>query len=257
MTRGEVWWITGASSGIGAEVARQVGERGGTVLLTARRREALEEVAAAVEAAGGQAHILPADVTDDEGLRRALEAGLEATDGQLDVVFACAGYGLVRTVEEVAPEAFLRQLDVNLVGVHRTVQAALPHLRPGGRILVLASLAAYISPPRWAAYAASKAGLRGYCDALREELAPRGIRVVAIHPGAIETPFFDAARHASGTEVRPVGPVLKVDRVARAVLGAARRPRREVFVPAYARAYPFLTALLPGLVYRVIRWMMR
>jgi NAD(P)-dependent dehydrogenase (short-subunit alcohol dehydrogenase family) len=172
--RDKVVLITGAARGIGAEAARRMGKRGAKVSLVGLEPELCAQVAAEV---GPNAAWFEADVTDWDALQRAVDATVERFGG-IDVVIANAGIAPFGTVATIDPDAFERTIEVNLLGVWRTVRTTLPHVvARQGYILSIASLAAALHPPMLAHYAATKAGVEAFCDSLRAEVRHTGTGV--------------------------------------------------------------------------------
>src|SRR5919198_4251874 len=172
--RGKTVLITGAARGVGAESARQLAARGARLALVGLEPEELARVA---EQCGPEAAAFEADVTDTAALEHAVEAAVERF-GAIDVVMASAGISPTGMVRSIDPAAFERTLEINLLGVWRTVRACLPHvIERRGYVLVVASLAAATHSPGMAAYAASKAGVEAFADSLRVELAHLGVDV--------------------------------------------------------------------------------
>jgi NAD(P)-dependent dehydrogenase (short-subunit alcohol dehydrogenase family) len=182
--RDKVVLITGASRGIGADAARRLAKRGAKVSLVGLEPELLEQVSAEI---GADAAWFEADVTDWDALGRAVDATVERFGG-IDVVIANAGIAPFGTVATIDPDAFERTIEVNLLGVWRTVRTALPHVvARQGYILSIASLAAALHPPMLAHYAATKAGVEAFCDGLRAEVAHTGTRVGVAYFSFIDT----------------------------------------------------------------------
>lgn len=228
--------ITGASSGIGAATAQLLAAQGYPLVLAARRREQLQALAAEL---AGRAPILAvrADVTvwsDVEGLAR------QAADfhGGFAVWVNNAGVGSQGSWWQQGPEAIDRVIDTNLRGAMYGARAALPWLmrRGGGHIINVGSVAGAIGVS--GVYSATKFGLRGHTEALRREVARRGIRVSLVTPGFVRT---EMTAHLTF----PMPPAALV---ARAIAGLMRRPRREVVVPGWYRVPIWLNRVCPGLV---------
>lgn len=192
---GRAAWVTGASGGIGAAVARRLAAEGASVGLTARREAECAERAAEIEAEGGRALSLPADVTDPAALRQVVKA-LQEGFGRLDVVVAGAGVELVKPFTTLREADWQRVLQVNLVGAANTIQAAMPLLaRQGGSVVIVSSLAGVTGATLSSAYAAAKGGALALARSLAKELAPRRIRVNALAPGMVRTEMFDRITH--------------------------------------------------------------
>lgn len=182
--------VTGAGSGIGRAAAMLLAREGARVALLSRTEEELEEVAAEIGSYGGEALVVPADVSDAAGMRTAVEQAAGKW-GRLDIVVANAGVnGVWAPIEELEPDEWNRTLDVNLKGTFLTLKYAAPHLRKqGGSIVVVSSVngTRVFSNTGATAYAASKAGQVALAKMLALELAGDRVRVNVICPGAIAT----------------------------------------------------------------------
>lgn len=180
--------VTGASSGIGEAVARALLAEGFTVYAVARRVERMAPLAA------DGVRTVRADVTDDASLT-ALVDQVMAEAGRIDVLVNNAGYGSYGAVEDVPLAEARRQFDVNIFGLARLTQLVLPHLRAqgSGRIINVSSMGGRIYEPLGGWYHATKFALEGLSDSMRMELAPLGIDVVVIQPGAIKTEWAGIA----------------------------------------------------------------
>ena len=173
-TQGRTVLITGAARGLGAETARRLAARGANVALVGLEPDELQRVAAQC---GTNAAWFECDVTDVEALERAVQGTVERFGG-IDVVMANAGIATGGTVRATDPAAFERTIEINLLGVWRTVRACLPHVvERQGYVLVIASLAAAVHGPGMAAYSASKAGAEAFADSLRSEVRHLGVDV--------------------------------------------------------------------------------
>lgn len=177
-----VWFVTGASRGLGAEITREALDRGHSVIATARDASA---VLLAYPGKPDGLLAVNADVTEPEQLAAAVEAGL-AKFGQIDVVVNNAGYGLVGAIEEVSDEAARALFDVNVFGALNTLRATLPTLRAqrSGHVLNIGSVGGFATAPGVGLYGASKFALEGISEALHSELAPLDVRVTIVEPGA-------------------------------------------------------------------------
>ncbi len=213
MDDGHVMLITGASSGIGAETARQAVAAGWRVGLTARRRAPLEELAGEL---GGDAHavVVTGDAGDWDDVQAAVAATVDAF-GRLDAVFANAGFGAVRGFLNETPEHWRSMVLTNVLGPALLIRAAIPHLeRTGGHVVLTGSVAGHVEVPG-SVYSATKHAVVAMTESARKDLLARGIRVTAISPGNVETPFFD----------NPPEIALEPGDVARAVMFAVMQPR--------------------------------
>ena len=184
------WFITGASSGFGRLLTELLLARGDRVAATFRRPNALDDLQAEY---GDGLWTVRLDVTDGAQVSQAVD-GAFAAFGTIDVVVNNAGYGVYGAAEEVADERIRRVLDTNLLGSIRVIRAVLPHLRAqgSGRILQLSSAGGQTVYPNFGYYHASKWGIEGFCETVALEVAPFGIGMTIVEPGATPTGFADA-----------------------------------------------------------------
>jgi len=203
---GRTWVVTGASSGIGRGVAERAGQMGANVVLAARRADALEDVARTIRANGGEALVVPTDVSRAEAVE-ALARAAESRFGRIDLWFNNAGVAPIGRFEEIPVADHARTVDVNLNGVIYGTHAALRRFRAQGRgtLMNMSSVEGVIPLAYHASYAATKHGILGLDGALREELrlgGLRDIRLLTIMPWAVDTPFWANAATYAGREPR-------------------------------------------------------
>lgn len=207
--------VTGTNTGIGLEVTVQLAEAGYTVFATVR---ALEKAAALKETAVSRGvtdrvHVVEMDVATDESVSTAVASVLARTGNVLDVVVANAGYGDMNPPEAARPEHFVKNMNVNLCGVVRLVNAVLPSMRTRGRghILVTSSLVGLIGLPMMPVYVSTKFAVEGYLESMAGVYAPLGIHFTLVEPGPVETPFMantsSDSQGALPTELQPVAEV--------------------------------------------------
>jgi len=181
--------VTGASSGIGEEVAKAMAAAGAQVAICGRDPDRLEGVRKAIEESGGTAFPIAGDLTDD-GAPALTVAGAVEDAGSLDVLANVAGIMELATLEETSAESLDRQYEANVKAPYLLTQAALPHLRKSrGAIIFISSMAALAAFPESSAYSATKGAIDTLSRQLAVELAPDGVRVNAIAPGEIDTPM--------------------------------------------------------------------
>ncbi len=187
--------ITGASAGIGAELAKQMAERGYDLALIARRRPLLEELAETLKPTGVRVGIYPADVVNADDIKAAIDA-VEKEMGPIDICVANAGVAMDMSVRKFDVKKAREVYDVNVIGLMQTIAAVLPHMieRRTGEIVGVSSLASYLTAPRVYPYCASKAAVSAHLEGLRVELMSYGIKVTTVCPGFIKTPMTDGAK---------------------------------------------------------------
>ncbi|MBI3216612.1 MAG: SDR family NAD(P)-dependent oxidoreductase [Mycobacterium sp.] len=186
-----VWFITGASRGFGLEITREALRRGDSVVATARDPQA---VLAAVPDAGDRLLAVALDVGDPAQITAAVEAAISRF-GHIDALINNAGRGLVGSVEETSDDEVRAVFEVNVFGLLAVTRAVLPHLRArrSGLVVNLSSVGGFVAWPGWGVYAATKFAVEALSEALTHELAPLGIRSVAIEPGPFRTNFLDGS----------------------------------------------------------------
>lgn len=242
--------VTGASSGFGRGIAQRLGRGGANVVLAARRAAVLEEVAAEVRSAGGQALVAPTDVSDPKAVEALAEAAV-ARFGRIDGWINNAGVGALGRFEDIPVADHARVIDVNLKGVIYGSHAALRRFRAQGfgTLVNVSSVEGKIALPYHSSYAASKHAIVGLGVALNQELRFAGtprIKVATALPWVADTPFFNHTANYSGKTPR----ALLFDdpgRVADAITWLALHPRKELAIGFRARAVITGHQLLPGL----------
>lgn len=181
----KVWWITGASSGIGAALATAFAKEGAKLVLSGRNVEALSEVA---ERVGGEPLVLPFEATDYPRIP-ALVAQAWNWRGRVDGLVNNAGISQRSLAVDTVFEVYRKIIDVDLLAPIALTQALLPRMTAagGGDLVAISSVAGIAGPPLRSAYSAAKAGLIGYCDSVRAETAQLGVRVLVVAPGSVQT----------------------------------------------------------------------
>lgn len=250
--RDRVVLVTGASSGIGRETALLFAQRGARVALAARRRDLLEGVAATVRAVGGEALVVPTDVSDARAALAAV-ARVRRAWGGIDVLVNNAGVMLPSPVARLRAADLEAMLRVNLFGALFMTQAVLPGMerRGSGSIVNVASLAGRRGVTPLGGYCATKFALIGLTEALRTEVDAARIHVGLVLPGVVETPMA----HGIAEGEWPSALNMPAEWVAVAVALAVRFGLREVSVPPGAALFEEIAALAPGAADTLIGWM--
>ena len=263
----KVMLITGATSGIGAAVAREAAHHGYRLAITGRRADRLDALAA--DLPGVETLALPGDLADPSTPARLID-GVIARYGRLDVLVNNAGFGLPRLFGQTDPARLREQVEVNFTAPIVLARLALPHLIAGkGTIINVGSSITSVANPIFGAYGATKAGLAWWNDALRREVKHLGVKVCLVEPGPVATEFFDAVNRRADVP-RPLGtgpppdriynalrdrpPALftaRVDDVARRIVRLVDHPRRRLSV-LRRMVWPFR---LVGGLFQVWPWL--
>jgi NAD(P)-dependent dehydrogenase (short-subunit alcohol dehydrogenase family) len=242
--------VTGASSGVGRETALQLAQSGTTIVAAARNTRALDSLAAEVERLGGTITTVPTDVSDWAQVQALARRAVDE-HGRIDTWVNCAAVALYGTVSEVEASEIDRVLDVILRGQIYGMKAALSVMQPAGTgtIVNVASALGVRSVPLQSAYCAAKAGIRGFAQSLRMELAHEQlpVRVCTVLPSSINTPLFTHARSRMGVRPKPVPPVYEPSVVATAILAVAQHPQDEVVVGAGGKMLTLVERFAPRL----------
>ena len=246
---GKVAFITGGARGVGAEVARRLHAKGAKLVLTDLDQGALDELRA--ELGGDRVLTVAADVRDLTDMQ---DAAAQATEkfGGIDIVLANAGIASYGSVLQVDPEAFRRVLDVNVVGVFNTVRATMPSvIERRGYVLIVSSLAAFAAAPGMAAYDASKAAVEQFANALRFEVAHRGVDVGSAHMSWIDTAMVrDSKKDLStfGELVSklpgPLKTTTSLEKCGEAFVAGIEGRKRQVNCPGWVGAVRWLKPVL-------------
>jgi uncharacterized protein len=249
--RGRTAIVTGASSGIGAQLARDLAARGMRVALLARRLDRLEALAA--ELGADRTLAVSCDVADRASIEAAM-ARVRAAWGRIDLLVNNAGYGHHGLFKDEPLDEFERMMRTNYLSVVWAIRAVLPDMRARGEgwIVNVSSVAGKLGQPDEAAYTASKFAVTGLTEALAIELAPLGIHVMAVYPALVRTEMFTPEILARMPE-RATRTFLDAPVFTRAVLRALERGRHEVTVPWYVRIAYAIRTLFPGLYRRITR----
>jgi NAD(P)-dependent dehydrogenase (short-subunit alcohol dehydrogenase family) len=249
---GKAVLITGAARGIGAELARKAAGRGARVALVGLEPERL---AALADELGPEHLWVEADVTDPEALAAAVRRTVD-TFGGLDIAVANAGIAPLTTVYTASAHSLARTIEVNLIGSMLTAHAALPEVaKRKGHILLISSAAAFTVLPGMSAYCAAKAGLERFGDALRLEVAHRGVSVASAHPTWIDTDLVRDTEEALPTFAKtrkqlpgPLGAYTSVEDCAKALVENLETRGRRVFVPGSVGVVSALRQMVTGVL---------
>lgn len=253
-----VVWITGASSGIGRQLAAQLAARGARTVLTARREEALRETR---ELCGGEGRsvIIPGDLSDLDAID-ALADSAEAAFGRLDMLILNAGISQRGLAVETEPAVVHSVNTVNYLAPVHIIRRVVPRMmeRGSGRVVAVSSLSTRVPTPRRSSYTASKAALETYLTVLRRELVGSGVGVTVALPGFVRTEISLNALNADGSTHDTLDPAqekgMSPEDCARRIISGIERGRREVLIPSDLRTRLglFLQRRAPGLLDRLM-----
>ena len=237
---GKAVLITGASSGIGEELARQLAQQGALLTLAARRADVLALLAECIrKETGASPLVIECDVTRDGDVERAVAETVRER-GKLDIAFANAGFGVAGQFAKLSLADYRRQLETNVFGVLRTLYAALPEVtRTRGQLVITGSVAGWVAMPGVSAYAMSKFALRALANSITPELVQSGVALTLISPGFVESNIRrvdnQGKLHPGAPEPLPRWLVVGRRQAARQILRAVARRRREVIVTGHGR----------------------
>lgn len=251
--RGSRAIVTGASSGIGWEIALELARQGAVLGLVARREERLRKLAERIAAEGGRAECVAGDITDSLARRNAVETAVSQFGG-LDILVNNAGIGAVGLFEKADPGRVRRIMDVNFFSLVEMTRLALPALKLGTRPIVvnIGSVLGRRGVPYRSEYSASKFAVQGFSESIRAEFGPLGIDVLVVSAGATRTEFSESVIEHTGEPCWPDYAPVSPAAVARQTVRAIRRGRHEIIPHRRGRALLWANRLFPRLVDRLL-----
>ncbi len=254
---GRVVLITGASSGIGAALAREFAREGAWLALAARRTDRLEALAAELQRSGRRTLAVRCDVTRDGDLEEAVRATHDRL-GPVDVAVANAGFGVVGRVDRLSLADFRRQFETNVFGVLRTVYATLEDLkRTRGSLVIIGSVSGHLALPQNSAYSMSKFAVRALAESLGHELRRDGVAVVLISPGFVESEIGRVDNlgvwHPGGPDTARRSFRMPAAKAARQIVAAVARRRSEAIITGHGKLAVLVQRHAPWLVSQAVR----
>lgn len=245
--------VTGASSGIGEELVYQLAHSGAKLTLAARRQDELDRVARNIAALGNSSPLLAlCDVTRDGDLERAVAATVRH-HGQLDVVFANAGFGVVGNFQKLSLDDYRRQFETNVFGVLRTLYASLPELqKTRGHFAIVGSVSGWAATPAASPYAMSKFAVRALANSITPELRSVGVKLTLLSPGFIVSNIRRVDNrgtlHATAPDPVPAWIQMSASKCARQMLKAVARGQRERIITTHGKLLVALARFTPWLL---------
>jgi short-subunit dehydrogenase len=249
--------ITGASSGIGAALARAFAREGASVALTARRTERLDALATELERSGSRAIAVRCDVARDGDLEHAVAITRERL-GPIDVCVANAGFGVVGRLDRLTLEDYRRQFETNVFGVLRTIYATLDDLkRTRGSLVIIGSVSGHVALPVNSAYSMSKFAVRALAESLGHELRRDGVAVVLISPGFVESEIGQVDNqgvwHPAARDTVRRRFQMPTAKAARQIVAAVARRRPEAVITGHGKLAVFAQRHAPWVVSQAVR----
>ena len=254
---GRTIWITGASGGLGEALAHAFSAEGARLVLSARREDELDRVAAAIADAGATARAVPMDLADPDSIAAAA-ADVARVEGRIDVLVHNAGQTQRALIADADVDIYRRLFEVNFFGPLALTKAAQPAMAGGGKIVAISSIAAYYSSPYRSGYNASKKALHGLFDAFRAEAHRDGIGVLLVVLGSVRTRVSINALRGDGSPYGRMDPAMAQGMdpaaVARKIVGATIAGREEITIaPPHQRWLMWRKAWFPQLASRAVR----
>jgi short-subunit dehydrogenase len=252
--------VTGASSGLGRELAWQLGQSGAKLTLAARRAALLEDLADRIASIGtSRPLVADCDVTRDGDVERAVADSVRRW-GKLDVVIANAGFGVVGALKRLSVEDYRRQFETNVFGVLRTIYAALPEIeKTRGNVVIIGSVAGWAATPGGSAYAMSKFAVRALANSITPELRLAGVKVTLVSPGFVVSDIRrvdnQGTLQAGAKDPIPAWLPVSTSKAVRQILKAVAKGKREEIVTGHGRILVVLERFAPWVIRAVGRRM--
>ena len=245
--------ITGASSGIGRELAKRLAAEGCKLIINARRKERLEELAAEISHSAATCIIVDGDVTDRSVRDRMLVAAQENYGG-LDILINNAGIGAMGRFDEASEDRMREIFEVNFFAIVEFIRESLPLLKAGDEpvIVNLSSVLGHRAVPLKSEYCASKFAIHGFSDAIRAELSKDGVDLLLVSPSTTDSEFFDAAIDDPTKRDWKKGGAMSPEVVASRTLRAIKKRRHEIILTFGGRILVWLDRMIPGIANRII-----
>jgi short-subunit dehydrogenase len=256
--KGSVFWITGASSGIGEATAYEAAKQGAKLVLSARRREELERVKSATGLKSDEVLVLPIDMENHTEIQSAVDEVMR-TFGRIDIVFNNAGVSQRSSVLETDYAVFERLINLNFLSVVALTKAVLPIMikQNSGHLLVTSSISGKLGSPMRAGYCGSKHALHGFFDALRSEVYDNNIKVLIVCPGYIKTDISlnafsaDGSKHGKMDQNQDNG--ISAEDCAERIVSGIKSNKEEIYIGGKEVMGVYLKRFFPTLLNKIVR----
>lgn len=248
--------ITGASSGIGWHLARQLAAAGANVVINGRRSERLEQLAEEIKSAGGTCVTAVGDISDPDARANVLQVCVD-TFGGLDILINNAGVGAMGRFDEATPDRLYRIFEVNFFAAVEFIRSAIPQLKLGNDPLIvnIGSVLGHRAAPLKSEYSASKFALHGFCDSLRAELSVDNIDVLLVSPSTTASEFFDSTIEDNTGKQRNRKSAMPPETVAAKTVRAIQTRKHEIILSVFGKLLVWLDRLMPNIANRVVaKW---
>ena len=252
--QGTVAIITGASSGIGRELAIQLSAKGASVILNARRREKLEELCAQIQTGGGEAMTVVGDITDQSVQANLIEVASQKF-GRVDILINNAGVGAIGNFAEAAPDRMRKIMEVNFFAPVETTRKCIDLLKKSKRAIVvtISSVLGHRAVPLKSEYCASKFAIHGWSDSIRSELHSSGIDVLLVSPSTTDSEFFDSVLEDKSGKNPKLGKPMPPKTVAAKTIHAIERGKSEIILSWGGKSLVWLDRICPPLANMLMR----
>jgi short-subunit dehydrogenase len=244
--------ITGASSGIGLHLAKQLADEGCRLILNARREQKLMDLKSVIESTGAECQLVVGDVSQP-ATRQALIAAAEHFGG-LDILINNAGIGAMGRFDEATPERLRQIFEVNFFAVAELIRESLPMLKQGNESVIvnLSSVLGHRAVPLKSEYCASKFAIHGFSDSIRAELSKDGVALLLVSPSTTDSEFFDSAIADDTEKDWKKGGAMPPEKVAAKTIRAIKKRRHEIILTFGGKALVWLDRLVPGIADRIV-----
>lgn len=240
--------VTGASSGVGREIALALAGKGAKLVLAARSAPALEDLAKAIHSGGASALVVPTDVTHKEQVNHLIEETMRCF-GRVDLLISNAGQYIRSPIAQITPGLIEQSMSVNFYGALYAILAVLPVMQKqrAGHIVLVLTMDVKTPIVQDAPYVAAKSALSGFGEVLRQELYGSGIHVTEVYPGRIDTPMISDLRFSS------VSPKMDPGSVARTIISGIEKRKQRIILPFQANLLILINSLSPSLADKLAR----